>query len=359
MSKLQVPVKGACGHNFQWRAWTDEEIQRIAGLKPGVVVVMLYGTPAAEAQIEAEHRLLSLLPDCRFIYRAHYGGGVETRIGPTDWAREIVSRASRHPRTWHKGELVWEICPANELNLASIGGDEDWQAQIEWLKAVGREIKRQLPNVVLHLPAPSPVGQYWNFWLDAVKDAELMELYDRVDLHCYPGSMNDDFEVARYMPKPIDITEFNFGYDFWDYNPDGFQWIFKPRPAESASFFTLGGEGEENRSYFLIEPYYTAYKNLVTEGNTVIGNTVTGDGTSGVTIPPQEGGQTMPTPYAEWEAAYMAKHNDLLPQEFEYHLHRVALGQATATRNDLFAALGNIAAAERQAELIAEKLLPL
>ena len=254
-----MAAKGLCAPNRQWEAWNPGEIDAIIDLKPSVLFIILYNSPAWRVQIAAEKKVLKALPGCRFIYRAHFGDDVETKLSAIEWARECHRRLLMgHPKT----HGVWELVPANELNLPAIEGDEDWPQHILWLKTFATTILEAGRDLCLHLPALSPLGDFHAGWAAYAADDELMWYYPRRDVHEYPFSFRTHIEAHALFSGGIDITEFHFGERFWQYGPGRFDEIFRSPFADSACYLRLSGEGHEYDCYNLLgaEPYYTDFK---------------------------------------------------------------------------------------------------
>lgn len=311
-----MAAKGLCAPNRQWEAWHPHEIDAIIDLQPSVLVILLYNSPAVPAQIETEKRVLAALPGCRFIYRAHYGDKVETKAQPQQWAEECLSRLRLgHPKT--RG--VWELVPANELNLPAIDGDEDWPKHILWLKTFAQTISPREPDIILHLPALSPLGDFRAGWAAYASDPQLLQAYPRRDVHEYPFSYKTHIEAYALFAKGIDITEFHFGVNFWDYHPDHFEEIFSSRFVDSASYFRLSGEGHEYDCYNLlgIEPYYTDFKNAKE------------------VIPVSDLRTHFPDLYQAWRAEAIRNNDGLEPEEALFRDYLIGTGRVQGTTADI------------------------
>lgn len=216
--------------NRAFDPYTPAELAALGDLKPSVLVMLLYG-----GAIDQTHRQ-QLLPFLgayapRVLLRP-YAGNIPT-WSPETWAKECFARinAVRVP-----GELI----PANEMNLASEGGSEDWSQHIEWLRGfeqawVFEDPKNQIP---LHLPALSPTGN-WTAGMLAYKDAGLDLLFDRIDCHAYgPDAATIAMATVSTLRGPCDVTEFN------QIDPALFASQVE-KGIESATWFLLGGTPDQ------------------------------------------------------------------------------------------------------------------
>lgn len=229
--------------NVAFRPYSANELAALDDLKPSVLIILLYG-----GMIDQTH-MVQLAPYIfvhapRIIFRP-YAGNIPT-WEPADWAHECDKRI----RAVGLGECI----PANEQNLASESGSEDWAAQIAWLKDFAAAW-RKLNDRPLHLPALSPSGS----WIDGVaayRAADLDLLFDRIDCHAYgPDAATIAMAVASTLRGPLDVTEFN------QIDPGTFFSQIE-KGVESATFFLLGGTINQSEYDILKQPaYYQSFKN--------------------------------------------------------------------------------------------------
>ncbi len=227
--------------NRQWEKWYPEEVTALWDLRPEVLVVLAYDT-GIYAQLENRrivHQYLAENPHTIVILRM-YAELIPT-FHPIAWADECY-----HRYLWW-GIKNAEVIPANEFNIE--GGNENWSAHIDWLTAFARHWRNLTTSIPLHLPALSPVGEY-RTGLRAYERAGLHKLYDRVDVHCYPGTFADWQFIYQTFAVPVSITEYN-GID-----PADYLIRLDPTCVRDASWFILSGTDDQAAYHLIGSPYY-------------------------------------------------------------------------------------------------------
>ncbi len=230
--------------NRQWEPWTPDEVNGLFDLAPPVVIVLAYQIDTLGS---IGHRLtlqeyVRQHPKARVIYRP-YGDAIPTQ-DPVQWAEECRRR------------YVWfgvpgEICPANEMNLLSERGNENWDEHCDWLEKLAFAWRR-LSDAKLHLPAVAPVGAYRD-GLRRYRENGIHHLYDVADAHCYPGSFDDWRLVADLFGLPVTISEFN------QTDPEAYLATLDDR-VRDACWFILSGTAD-HRPYWLVgSSYYESMK---------------------------------------------------------------------------------------------------
>jgi GH25 family lysozyme M1 (1,4-beta-N-acetylmuramidase) len=233
--------KGLTTPNVQYRAYTDAEIAGIVDLAPDVLVWIIYGS-AIDLTHQAQLKPYLDAHHPRILYRP-YADNIAFR-DPRDWA--LICAHWITPLAY-LGELI----PANELNLEGMG--EDWNAQILWLQSFVGAWGAFDMQMVLHLPALSPTGK-WADGLWAYKKAGLDLLFERIDVHAY-GTDAETIVTAVHaiLPGLIDVTEFN--------QIDPLVFAGQHPPAESATWFLIGGEADQAQYDLLKQPSsYASFK---------------------------------------------------------------------------------------------------
>lgn len=251
--------KGLVCPNAQWTLWTSDQIHAIVDLAPQTIQVLLYA--------ETDHRpsVFEVVERCPSIVEVQFRpyNTLIPRQDPDSWARACWRRVE--PYIGPLEHLSLGVIPANEMNLAGEGGHTDMARHVAWLINFGHAWGRLDIHGIfdLHLPAPSPGGPGGSepYWRALAAESTIASLYDVVDVHCYGGASERDYDASsRYFhDRPVSITEWN-GLDPEQYLAS------LPAYVESACYFILSGT-EDMRPYWLMgSPYYDSFKRAASGG---------------------------------------------------------------------------------------------
>lgn len=192
--------------------WASDLVPHLKRLGVKRIQALIFDTP--EEQVPDLLAAQAAVPGLGIVARIHAENIVT--FNPEEWAEECVRRVLVLVRA---GVNIIAVIPCNEPNIeAPEELREDWDYQVDWytrfsrewhLLTLGRGDSSSHLAVDLDLPALSPTGN-WLAGLDAYEHADLHDLFDRFDAHCYPGSETAYRQVmARFPDRPVSVTEFN------------------------------------------------------------------------------------------------------------------------------------------------------
>ena len=182
--------KGLTLPNRTWENWTEEEIQAIIGLRPGVVQVLVFHQQPDDIWAAQKRQLLIIFQatGCEFEYRL-------CGIGPSDDPQHIADWAKVKLHGLPKGKVI----PGNEMNHPIEGWiGSDW---VTWLRrfAIAWNGGHELIT-----PALSP--NFEGYLADMEKMLGLVEegLYDYLGVHVY-----SDHHITGLGDAKVCVTECN------------------------------------------------------------------------------------------------------------------------------------------------------
>ncbi|MDA8189778.1 MAG: hypothetical protein M0T85_16685 [Dehalococcoidales bacterium] len=294
--------KGLTMPNYQWKRWSQAELDAVVDLAPDVLVVLVYDGEiyASSDKFVQLEMLLGRLPSLKRLQLRPYAPNIP-QFNPEGWAAECDRRIA----PYRSLGIPLDLIPANEWNLAAEGGHSDWATHLDWFLRFACAFCNLDKTTKLHIPAPSP-GQagYVDAWLLIGRSRELMALYDVADAHCYPGSERcyEDLHAA-IRTLPISITEFNA------MDPAAYLTSL-PTYVRDASWFILSGEQDQRPYWLMGSRYYDSFKGYKSSG--------------GETMSLREQFQEQ---YTAWEAAGGPENN--------FRKHAIAIGLIQPTADDL------------------------
>ncbi|MDA8186857.1 MAG: hypothetical protein M0T85_01780 [Dehalococcoidales bacterium] len=254
--------KGLTLPNYQWKRWSQSELDAVVDLAPDVLVVMVYDydIPASSDKFVQLEMLLKRLPSLKRLQLRPYNTNIP-QLSPEEWAAECDRRIAPY-RTLG---IPLELIPSNEWNLAAEGGHTDWAKHLDWFLRFGRAFRALDRATKLHISAPSPgLKGYAYVWVIFGHNKELMALYDVADAHCYPGSERcyEDLHAA-IRTLPISITEFNA------MDPAAYL-ASLPSYVRDVSWFILRGEDDQRPYWLMGSPYYKSFRDYKSGGETMV-----------------------------------------------------------------------------------------
>lgn len=313
--------------NRQWALWTADECSALIDLMPAALCIIGFPqSPVLRAKIEQEASLWEQLGKPKIILRP-YADGIIT-FNALDWSFECYILLQKYRAVGMDCELV---C-GNEFQIE--GGGEDWQRQIDWLRAFATDFRMRSPNTVLHLPALSPIGNYRQGW-QAYSDAGLAYRFDTMNMHAYSEAQLQDAAVLQGMfpALPIICTEVN------QMAPSFYVPKLESLGVDESYWFILSGT-EDQRPYWLMGSGYYADFKATGQGNTSPETLPATGGLPGASHDETVGGNMLKDKFPGEFAAWIAAGGD---EEEAFRFYLMGMGKIAATQDFLEAMADNLA----------------